>query len=358
VEVSDVTLDKPTLALVIGKDETLTATVNPADAADKTLTWTSSAPSVATVANGTVTAIAKGATTITAATANGKAATCEVTVEYIIETVLIPKGTFFMGSLDTEPDRKPNETQHRVTLTKDYWMGKYPITNAQYAAFLNDAGVDGTGIKAAIQDGEMLIEASSNRSEADWGLHYVNNKWEPAANYENHPVIWVSWYGAKAYAEWAGGDLPTEAQWERAARGGVENMPFGIGSTGKVLTGAMANVVGTAPYNFDNGGTYDDPSGAYLKSTTAVGAYSAYANAYGLYDMHGNVSEFCLDMWDSSDNYASLPETDPICTTGPSRVLRGGTWNIGAKFCRSADRNAAILATHNSQTGFRVVFYP
>jgi formylglycine-generating enzyme required for sulfatase activity len=357
VEVSDVTLDKPTLALVIGKDETLTATVNPADAVDKTLTWTSSAPSVATVANGTVTAIAKGATTITAATANGKAATCEVTVEYVVETVLIPKGTFLMGSLDTEPIRLPEETQHEVTLTKDYWMSKYQITNAQYAAFLNDAGVDGTGVKTAIQNGEILI-ASSEHDENDWGLHHVNNKWEPAANYENYPVIFVTWYGAKAYAEWAGGDLPTEAQWERAARGGVDNLPFGIGSTGKVLTGAMANIYAVHPYDVDKGGRYDDPSATSTHATTAVGSYSAYANAYGLYDMHGNVNEWCFDKWDSSDNYATLPKTDPVCTIGPDRVARGGDWGDDGAHARSAYRRAFDPLHRDNGSGFRVVFYP
>jgi formylglycine-generating enzyme required for sulfatase activity len=234
-------------------------------------------------------------------------------------------------------------------------MSKYQITNSQYAAFLNDAEVDGTGAKAGIQGGEILIEASGG--SYDWGLHYANSKWEPVANYENHPVIFVSWYGAQAYTEWAGGDLPTEAQWERAARGGVENMPFGIGN-GKVLTGAMANINGRCPYDFDNGGEYNEASGVHLKHTTAVGAYSAYANVYGLYDMHGNVFEWCLDQWDGSNNYESLPATDPVCTAGSYRVLRGGGWNAFAQFCRSAYRGGNLPDYRSSHLGFRVVFYP
>jgi formylglycine-generating enzyme required for sulfatase activity len=358
VQVSDVTLDKSTLALVAGESETLTATVDPGNATDKTLTWTSSAPGVATVADGSVTAVAKGTTTITVATANGRAATCEVAVEYIVETVLVPKGTFLMGSPATEPHRLSNETRHEVTLTKDYWMGKYPITNAQYAEFLNDAGIDGTGRKATIQGGHVLIESTSGYGGPDHGVHHDGSRWEPATNYENHPVIFVSWHGAKAYAEWAGGDLPTEARWERAARGGVENMPFGIGN-GKVLTGDMANFHGTSPYNLDNGGIYHDPSGAYVSATTAVGAYSAYANAYGLYDMHGNVSEWCLDQWDGTDNYAGLPATDPVCTTelGGYHVMRGGCWSEDAGECRSAHRIADIPG-YRFLAGFRVVFNP
>jgi formylglycine-generating enzyme required for sulfatase activity len=293
-------------------------------------------------------------------------------VEYIVETALIPKGTFLMGSSDgsaagkgtpgtdpnvtpAEPGRNNNERQHSVTLTRDYYMSKYPITNAQYVVFLNDMKIDATGAKAGIQGGQILID--SNNIFFDWGLHYSNSQWEPAMGYENHPVIYVSWYGAKAYAEWAGGDLPTEAQWERAARGGIDNMPFGIGN-GRTLTGNMANFYGRSPYDLDNGGEYRDPDGIYLGHTTAVGAYSGYANAYGLYDMHGNVLEWCLDQcqWDDGNNYAGLPATDPVCTAGSSRVLRGGYRVSNARDCRSACRDGSIPASRYYDVGFRVIF--
>ncbi|MDR1155998.1 MAG: fimbrillin family protein [Bacteroidales bacterium] len=268
--------------------------------------------------------------------------------EYVVETVFIPKGTFLMGSSNglgagtpgtdpnvtpAEPGRSSSETQHSVTLTKDYYMSVYPITNAQYADFLNDAGVDASGKNAGIQNEQTLI------GEHSWGLSYTGSQWEPVSGYDNHPVIYVSWYGAKAYAEWAGGDLPTGAQWERAARGGVENMPYSIG-TGTELTGTMAN--------FNNS----------VGHTTAVGAYSAYANAYGLYDMHGNVFEWCLDQWNGSSAYSSSSATDPVGTTGSLRVLRGGCWYYGALSCRSAYRYSNTLGYHSDFVGFRVVFCP
>jgi formylglycine-generating enzyme required for sulfatase activity len=231
-------------------------------------------------------------------------------------------------------------------------MSKYPVTNAQYAAFFNAMEIDETGAKAGIQGGKTLIEASGGSS--DWGLHYANGQWRPVVDYENHPAIYVRWYGAKAYAEWAGGDLPTEAQWERAARGGIENMPFGIGN-GRVLTGDMANVNGGYPYNFDTGGEYRDANGIYLEHTTAVGSYSDDANAYGLYDMHGNVHEWCLDQWDVSDNYADLSATDPLCETGQYRVCRGGGWNGNARGCRIASRNRNSPDFRSYYVGFRVV---
>jgi formylglycine-generating enzyme required for sulfatase activity len=382
VPATDVTLDRETLDLVVGGDPVaLTATVIPADATDKTVTWTSSAPEIATVEDGVVTALAKGTATVTVSTANGKTDACAVTVEeYPVETALIPKGTFLMGSSDgsavgagtpgtdpnvtpAEPDRVygyyeeiSRETQHKVTLTQDYYMSKYQITNAQYAAYLNEVEVGSSGAKADIQGGQILIVAS--RGSYDWGLHHNGSRWEPVATYENHPVIFVTWYGAKAYAEWAGGDLPTEAQWERAVRGGVENMPFGIGD-GTQLIGAMANFNGRYPYDLDGGGAYYDESGAYVGHTTAAGSYSAYANAYGLYDMYGNVWEWCLDQWDGSSGYASSPVTDPVGTAGSYRVRRGGSWSHNARSCRSAYRSYNYPDDDfGFNTGFRVVFYP
>jgi formylglycine-generating enzyme required for sulfatase activity len=96
-------------------------------------------------------------------------------VQYIVETVFIPKETFLMSSSDTEPNRSNTETQHEVTFTKDYYMSKYEITNTQYAAFLNDVEVDDTGKKADIQSGQTLIQASGSY---DWGLHHNGGRWE------------------------------------------------------------------------------------------------------------------------------------------------------------------------------------
>ena len=305
-----------------------------------------------------------------------------------IAKVIIPAGTFLMGSSDgsnigdtdgtglnttpAEPDRNSNETQHQVTLTQDFYMSKYPITNAQYAQFLNaiKAGSDGKFSSADYPGGQysgtgLVLDCSTGNRSA-WGVKWVTNQWVPIDDaHKNHPVIYVTWYGAMEYAHWVGGTLPTEAQWEYACRGDYPNKaaetdtkPFGIGD-GTKLTFGMANYYVQFSYQLPGGNFQDDANHSihYKDATTAVGSYP-YANSYGLYDMHGNVYEWCLDQWDGSDNYGSLPATDPLSTSGSSRVLRGGSWRSSAQGCRSALRDSYDPGDAGYGIGFRVVFVP
>ena len=261
-----------------------------------------------------------------------------------IPTALIPAGTFTMGSPTTEVRRYSDETQHTVTLSA-FRMSKYEITNSQYAAFLNAKGIGSNGIWAAapLYKTQTLIYASSG--SYDWSLHYTNNKWVPVTGYETSPVIDVTWYGATEYASYVGGTLPTEAQWEYACRAGTTT-PF---NTGNFLTNLQANYNWAYPYN---GGT--NTATTYPGKTQPVGTYAP--NAYGLYDMHGNVWEWCADWYGT---YPATAQTNPTgAATGSYRVNRGGSWYAYAQDCRSADRSGGRPDDDGGTGGFRVVFVP
>ena len=223
-----------------------------------------------------------------------------------------PAGTFLMGSPTSEADRGGAETQHKVTLTKGFWLLETSVTQGMYRAI--------TG---------------SNPS-----------CFGPA---DNLPVESVSWYDCQAFCESlnalnvapAGFEfrLPSEAEWEYACRAGTTT-PYFWGST---LNGNKANCDGNLPY----GGVSE---GRYLKKTSAVGSYTP--NAWGLYDMHGNVWDWCADWY---GKYDAASQTDP---TGPSsgsgRVLRGGSWYLDAGHCRSANRDAYDPSNRSFNFGFRL----
>jgi len=252
-----------------------------------------------------------------------------------IATEEIPAGTFTMGSPNSEIGRDMFEQQHQVNLSA-FRMSKYEITNTEYAAFLNAKGVDRYGhyVEGPFTE-EILVTANTG-----WGLWYSDNQWVPVKGYENHPVINVRWFGAAEFAAYAGGRLPTEAEWEYACRGGT-NTPF---NTGVCLDDTQGNYAWDSPYNICT-----NTNSVNANKTQPVGTYAP--NAYGLYDMHGNVWEWCSDFLQS---YPIVPQTHP---TGPekgvARIFRGGSWNTDAQFCRSAFRQQDFY--EEGVVGFRIV---
>ena len=247
----------------------------------------------------------------------------ELATDPFAEMVLIPAGEFQMGSNDYYDDEKPVHTVY----VDAFYMDKYEVTNAQYKQFL-DANPQWR--KDRIQD----------RFHSHY-LEYWDGNTYPRGK-ADHPVVYVSWYAAMAYAEWAGKRLPTEAEWEKAARGGLVGKKYPHGNT---LTARDAN--------------YGDPSG----TTTPVGSYPA--NGYGLYDMSGNVWEWCLDEYNGGF-YAISPARNPLSGsnsiqwlldnyTGVKtyRVLRGGSWLTNATYVRVADRRNITPAAANDLGGFR-----
>jgi formylglycine-generating enzyme required for sulfatase activity len=258
-----------------------------------------------------------------------------------ITTALIPAGTFTMGSPTTEPSRGSDEVQHQVTLSA-FRMSTYEITNAQYATFLNANAIGANGLYAAgaYPTQRLIYDCGTSN-----GLSYTGSQWQPAAGKENFPVVCVTWYGAAAFATYAGGRLPTEAEWEYACRAGTTT-PF---NTGNCLDYTLANYYWPAP---DTGCSNANTN--YLSQTQAVDSYAP--NAFGLYNMHGNVWEWCSDWYGAYGTGAQTNPTGP--STGTYRVFRGGGWNGGAQDCRSAIRVYNPPDYRDGIIGFRLAFLP
>ncbi|MDA1016077.1 MAG: SUMF1/EgtB/PvdO family nonheme iron enzyme [Planctomycetota bacterium] len=240
---------------------------------------------------------------------------------------LIPGGEFMMGSPESEEKRYTSEHQHRVRITRAFHLGVFEVTQAQYE--------------------RVMGKNPSSFSSSGGNKDQVTGK-----DTGEFPVERVSWEDAVEFcrrlsnlpAERAAGNtyrLPTEAEWEYACRAGTTT-PFSFGS---VLNGKQANCSGNYPYGTDT-------KGPYLQRTMRVGSFAP--NAFGLYDMHGNVWEWCSD-WYDSDYYKNSPVSDPKGPgAGQFRVLRGGSWYVDAGFCRSAVRYGFSPDYRFNGLGFRV----
>ncbi len=256
-----------------------------------------------------------------------------------ISVVSIPAGTFVMGSPNNESGRNNDEAQHTVTLSA-FKLSKYEITNQEFALFLNTNNVMSNGKFSGGRYPEQVLI----RAESKLGLTFnPTTGWIPVSGLENHPVVNVTWYGADEFARYAGGRLPSEAEWEYASRAGTTT-PF---STGNCLTDADANYDWKFPY-----GTCTNVNSTSPTGTSQVGSFPA--NAWGLHDMHGNVWEWCGDWYDM---YTTTAQTNP---TGPAlgsmRVTRGGSWYINGLYSRSAMRRSHFPDSYHSTRGFRVAY--
>ena len=242
----------------------------------------------------------------------------------------VPAGVFVMGSPTNEALRGPNsETQHTVTFTKGWYVGQFLVTQSQYLSLMN-----------------------TNPSYFNTNHGYTLDL--------SRPVEQVSWADATNFAvrytaqELAAGRipsnfayrLPTESEWEYACRAGTTN-PFYYGNN---LSNNMANFDGEYEYVGGVGAVFNS-NGVFLNRTTHVGSYQP--NAFGLYDMAGNLWEWCQD-WYGTFTAGSLVDP-PGPVTGSERVFRGGTFNATGALCRSANRNKTNPALGANTIGFRFV---
>jgi uncharacterized protein (TIGR02996 family) len=243
---------------------------------------------------------------------------------------LVPGGRFLMGSPEGELGRTDDERLHEVELTRPYWLGVLPVTQAQWKEVMGDNpawfSVGGKG-----KDDVARLDA------------------------DHFPIESVSWEDAQAFlgrltaraeeekAGWAY-RLPTEAEWEHACRAGADvKHPFCLALPSLSLSSTQANFDGNYPY----GGA---PKGPYLERPSAAGGHEV--NPFGLCDMHGNVWEWCSDWF---GEYPAQLANDPLGPAGGSgRVLRGGGWLSVGRDCRAAERLDELPSDRSFYQGFRV----
>ncbi|MBF0227294.1 MAG: SUMF1/EgtB/PvdO family nonheme iron enzyme [Desulfobacterales bacterium] len=251
--------------------------------------------------------------------------------------VYIKPGTFMMGSPLGEEGRDSDEVQHSVTISKGFYMQTTEVTQGQWKDF-----VDETGYKTEAETGDGAYGWTGSEWKKDKKYNWKN----PGFSQDNsHPVTCVSWNDVKTFISWLNKKentskyrLPTEAEWEFAAR---------AGTTSAFANGGISEMgCGNEP-NLDKMGWYCGNSG---NKTHPVA--QKQSNAWGLYDMHGNVWEWCSDWY---GGYPSSSVTDPVGVNNSSdRVLRGGSWGGFAWLCRSALRSRDAPGGRYSGNGFRV----
>jgi len=253
------------------------------------------------------------------------------------EMIYIPAGSFMMGNNGSEPYSDPDELpQHSVYLA-DYWIGKHEVTRGEYRRFVEAGGYDN---REYWSSPGWEWKAAQGRTEPAYWAEVQDWATGTFVQTDSHAVVGVSYHEAEAYCNWAGGKLPTEAQWEKAARwtGSYPNVfPWG-----NVWDADLCN----------NWYDHNTAAGGYMKCQTApVGSYPSGASPYGCLDMAGNAWEWCRD-W-----YASYPgHSDPFDYTDTYRALRGGSWySFSGNNSRCAARHSSDPQYSWYNHGFRLV---
>ena len=279
---------------------------------------------------------------------------------------LIPDGEFMMGSSISaqEVERRfkdfgakaeyytDEHPQHRVRITKPFYMGIHEVTVGQFRRFVSSARYE-TEPESDGEGGYGWNESEGKFEGRDPKYNWRNTGFSQT---DSHPVVNVTWNDAVAFCRWLSRQegieyrLPTEAEWEYACRAGTKTLYYsGSDPEGLAQVGNVGD--GTARAKFSIWTTISAHDGYVF--TAPVGRFQT--NSFGLYDMHGNVYEWCSD-WYGEDYYETSPSIDPGGpASGSSRVLRGGSWHVIPNIVRSANRNRRTPDDRYSSIGFRVV---
>jgi formylglycine-generating enzyme required for sulfatase activity len=238
--------------------------------------------------------------------------------------VRVPAGEFVMGAKADDRDAAGDEQPQHTVYLDAFWMDKTETTNAQY---------------------RRCVEAGACRPP-EYSFSYTRDHYFDDPTFDHYPVIWVSWDDARAYCEWAGKRLPTEAEWEKASRGPqARRYPWGE----EPPDGRLANLCdANCPFDY----RHPDIDDKYA-DTAPVGSYPAGASPYGLLDMAGNVWEWVAD-WYAADYYTWTAQRNPSGPAyGTERVMRGGAWNMWQKDIRTAAREKGAPGHTYANVGIR-----
>lgn len=264
-----------------------------------------------------------------------------------LDYVLVPPGTFQMGAIpEDEEHLSDEEPQHDVTLARGYWLGRTEVTVGAFRRFVAATRQRTTAERDGwswVLKGDELVKEEG-----------VTWRSPGFAQGDEHPVVHVSWYDAEAYCAWSGGRLPTEAEWEHAARAGEGGRPYVWGNAASPLVAGIkhANVADESAKRVFAAWTifagYDDGHA----HTSPVATFAP--NRFGLHDMAGNVSEWCADWYDEKQYQAGRDPRDPQGpAVGVHRVQRGGSWTDHAADLRVSYRSQDEASTHLPRVGFR-----
>jgi formylglycine-generating enzyme required for sulfatase activity len=287
-----------------------------------------------------------------------------------MKLVLIPAGTFMMGSADNDKEAYDEEKpQHKVTISKAFYLGKYDVTRGQFRKFAEDSGyeteAERVGKGGAYDSGKgQFFNDVRGRSWKDPGYSQT----------DSHPVVNVTWNDAKRFCAWLSEkeakryDLPTEAEWEFACRAGTSSRYyFGDDEAGLQKYANVADLSLKAKWDYSNISIKDYQKGLAdwfervswddgYPFTAPVGQFMP--NGFGLYDMHGNIYQWCQD-WYGRDYYTNSDNSDPKGPSmGVARVLRGGSFDNYPRRCRAARRGRDAPGYRYYSIGFRLRLRP
>jgi formylglycine-generating enzyme required for sulfatase activity len=246
--------------------------------------------------------------------------------------VNVPAGVFVRGSVAGLSNENPTDD---ITITQAFQLSATEVTNKEFCKFLNENSVGADGQMQTQRNGPQVLvgnSATEREGKFPWGVEYVNNQWQPAPGYDYYPVIYVTWFGADEYCRWAGGRLPTEAEWEWAAgySGLKKTTSPNVDSTYRYAGFNVWGSLGAYAWYNENSGGRSRPVG------------TKKPNPLGLYDMLGNVNEWCADWF----GHLEYQRNRDSATMYAQRTVDSGVSSSDAAYIAAMKQSLSFVDPH------------